>query len=137
MTLVMQGRHYHKDATLPTQPDVIFVFGSNLAGIHGAGAAKVAHSQFRAITGQGEGRQGQSYAIPTKGYHLQCLSLQDIAQHVCSFCEYTFEHPELRFFVTAVGCGLAGNKPQDIAPLFRNALNCSFPQEWKEFLEQS
>jgi len=125
-------RTFHEDGTLP---NVIFVFGSNLAGIHGAGAAKVAREHFGAQDRIGVGRQGMSYAVPTKSHRLLTLSLPEISRHVEEFVAYAIAHPELTFFVTSIGCGLAGYKPADIAPMFRDAPHtCSFPDTWREHL---
>jgi hypothetical protein len=126
-------RRYHKDGLLPDEGEV-FVFGSNLSGRHGAGAALVAR-HLGAKYGLGKGPCGKTYAIPTKGKRLEVLSITTIAKHVAEFVNYTKEHPEVSFFVTAVGCGLAGYKHQDIAPYFKEAINCSFPEEWCIYLE--
>src|SRR5215831_3276557 len=99
----------------------IFVFGSNLAGRHGKGAALEARRRWGALYGQGEGRQGLSYAIPTKDGGLQTLPLTAINQAVFRFLLYAEEHPELSFEVTEIGCGLAGYRPEQIAPMFRLA----------------
>lgn len=96
----------------------IFVFGSNLAGRHGKGAALFARQNHGAIYGQGEGLQGNSYAIPTKDHQLRVLDLDTIANHVVTFLEFAFVHPEMKFNVTAIGCGLAGYKPDQIKWMF-------------------
>jgi hypothetical protein len=104
------------------KPNEIFVFGSNESGIHGAGAAKLAREQFGAILGKGYGLQGQSYAIPTKGPYAQyVLNLDKIQTFVNKFIEFSKTRPDLIFLVTEIGCGLAGYKPKDIAPLFKDA----------------
>ena len=109
----------------------IFVFGSNEAGRHGAGAAKAA-KKHGAIYGQGRGRQGDSYAIPTKDKHLETRPLHAIALDVQIFIQYANEHPELTFEVTRIGCGLAGYKYSDIAPMFKDApSNCNLPEGWR------
>ena len=109
----------------------IFVFGSNLAGRHGKGAALHALKHYGAIYGQGIGLQGDSYAIPTKDYRLHPLPLADIARHVEEFKRFAANHPEMRFQVTAIGCGLAGFTPDQIAPLFADApFNCTLPREF-------
>lgn len=124
----------HKDGTLPTDSS-IFVFGSNLAGRHGAGAAKIARLQFGAVYGIGKGITGSSYAIPTKDSRLVVLSLEEIRVHITEFLTYASAHQEVQFFITRIGCGLAGFDNADIAPLFCGATdNCSFPEEWIEFL---
>lgn len=99
--------------------DRIFVFGSNLAGRHGAGAARFALDNHGAIYGQAEGLQGQSYGIPTKNAQItQALSLEEIAASVKRFKAFATQHPELRFQVTRIGCGLAGFSEKQIAPMF-------------------
>lgn len=124
----------HKDRTIPNYP-AIFVFGSNLAGRHGAGAAKVARLRFGAEYGVGQGRTGNAYAIATKNANLCTLSLEDVQYGVECFLEYAKAYPDLRFFVTRIGCGLAGLADVDIAPMFRGAPdNCDFPEEWEAFL---
>jgi hypothetical protein len=132
----MERYRYHEDGTLPTNPNVVFVFGSNLAGIHGAGAALIAVKRFGARYGVGEGLTGRSYAIPTKDHNIITLSLKDIAKAVRQFIEFAKEHSDMQFWVTRVGCGLAGYKDQEIAPLFVSApANCNMPMDWKQFLE--
>lgn len=93
----------------------IFVFGSNIQGMHMGGAARVAYSKFGAEWGNGEGLQGQSYALPTME------GLENTKLAVCHFIECAKTHDSLKFFVTPVGCGIAGYTPEDIAPLFREA----------------
>jgi len=109
----------------------IFVFGSNRAGRHGAGAALYARENHGAIYGQGVGLQGSSYGIPTKGYNMEVLSLDEIADYVEVFLDFAQDHPEMTFHVTAIGCGLAGYKPRHIAPMFKDApANCKLPLEF-------
>ena len=116
--------------------DIIFVFGSNLAGRHGAGAALFARYWYGAQLRIGVGRTGQSYAIPTKDAEFNVLTLDVIRLHVWLFLDYAKNHPEEEFFVTRIGCGYAGYSNPDIAPMFRGAPdNCTFEQSWKEFLE--
>ncbi len=91
----------------------IFVFGSNLRGMHGGGAARVAMEEFGAEWGVGVGRTGQTYAIPTMHGGVDVIK-----PYVDEFVEYAKAHPELRFLVTRVGCGIAGFRDEDIAPLF-------------------
>lgn len=110
----------------------IFVFGSNLAGRHGKGAALYARQHHGAIYGQGNGPQGNSYAIPTKDYNIRTLSLHTIENYVREFKEYAKNHPEMIFQVTRIGCGLAGYTDSVISPMFINApTNCILPEEWK------
>lgn len=99
----------------------IFVFGSNLGGRHGKGAAYFARKKHGAKYGQGVGRQGNSYAIPTKDTLLITLDLPAIRAYAAEFLRYAAAHPELTFQLTAIGCGLAGYKPEQIAPMFANA----------------
>ena len=123
---------------LQLKPNEIFVFGSNTAGRHGAGAAYDAKKRFGAVTGIGEGPQGQSYAIPTKDRRLNVLSLDTIAGHIYSFIAYAKEHPELTFLVTPVGCGLAKYTALDIAPLFGGAPdNVVLPAQFEEYLTRA
>lgn len=110
----------------------VFVFGSNLAGRHGAGAALCALQEHGAAYGVGVGRQGNSYAIPTKDEELRTLPLVKIAPHVGRFLRYAYARPEERFQVTRVGCGLAGYTDADIAPMFATAPpNCDLPEGWR------
>uniref|UniRef100_A0AAU6VZ10 ADP-ribosylglycohydrolase n=1 Tax=Pseudomonas phage Arace01 TaxID=3138526 RepID=A0AAU6VZ10_9VIRU len=116
-------------------PKSVFVFGSNAAGIHGAGAAKVAWKQHGARYGKGYGHHGDTFAIPTKDEHIETLPLPRIEQYVQGFLAYAKDHRKLTFQVTRIGCGLAGYKDKDIAPLFKDApLNCQFDEAWKPFL---
>jgi hypothetical protein len=110
---------------------LIFVFGSNLAGRHGKGAALFARKHYGAIYGQGEGRQGQSYAIPTKDEQLKTLDLDDIQYYCERFIHYAEMNPTEHFKLTPIGCGLAGYKPYHIAPFFVDTpKNVLLPQEF-------
>jgi hypothetical protein len=116
-------------------PWLIYVFGSNRRGIHGAGAAKFARANFGARIGQGVGFQGKSYGIPTKERpEFKGLKLSDIAEEVSEFCDFTHLHPEFNYLVTAVGTGHAGHANVDIAPMFNSAINCWFPIYWASYL---
>ena len=97
----------------------IFVFGSNEQGMHGGGAALTAVKKFGAIMGQGEGLQGQSYAIPTME------GIDSMRKAIDRFIEYAKEHPELTFLVTRIGCGIAGYREEEVAPLFAEAKDIS------------
>ena len=109
----------------------IFCFGSNLAGFHGAGAARYAMEHFGAKYDQGIGQVGFSYAIPTKNEHNETLPLSEIQKYVEQFIQYATNHPELTFNMTRIGCGLAGYQDQDIAPMFIHApANVRLPSEW-------
>ena len=95
----------------------IFVFGSNLQGMHGGGAARLAYEKFGAIWGQGVGLQGQCYGIPTMHG-----GVEDIKPYVDEFIEFAKSHPELTFLVTRIGCGIAGFRDEEIAPLFKECI---------------
>ena len=110
----------------------IFVFGSNLQGHHYGGAARIANEKFGAIFGQGVGLQGQSYAIPTMQGGVEA-----IRPYVDEFIEFAKQHPELIFLVTRIGCGIAGFKDSEIAPLFRGAIgieNIALPQSFMDVI---
>ena len=114
------------------QPNEIFVFGSNLEGQHGGGAALLAYKKWGAIWGQGVGLQGQTYGIPT----MQG-GVETIAPYVDEFIRFAQEHPELIFLVTEIGCGIAGFRPKEIAPLFKEAIqveNIHLPQRFWDVL---
>lgn len=123
----------------PDMQKMIFVFGSNLAGIHGAGAARVALEKHGAILHEGHGPQGNSYAIPTKDEHIETLPLGAVKEHVKNFLAFAkMWLGKKTFQVTAIGCGLAGFKHEQIAPLFKGAPeNCYFDTVWKEWLGNS
>ena len=111
----------------------IFVFGSNLAGMHAGGAARIAHSKFGAEWGNGVGRQGSCYAIPT----MQG-GAETIKPYVEEFISYAQEHSELTFYVTRIGCGIAGFTDEEIAPLFASAYhipNIILPLEFDRCIE--
>lgn len=114
----------------------IFVFGSNLAGRHGKGAALHALQYEGAKYGQATGRQGNSYAIPTKDHFLKPLPLGDIQGHIDTFIVYAYDHRDEDFFVTRVGCGLAGYNDKEIAPMFEDVPdNCEMSPEWQHIIE--
>lgn len=120
------------DRITELKPDEVFVFGSNLAGMHGGGAAYVAFRQFGAVMGCGVGLQGQSYAIPT----MQG-GVETIQPYVDEFIAFAQEHPELFFYVTRIGCGIAGFRDWEIAPLFAEALrleNVCLPETFVQVL---
>jgi hypothetical protein len=102
---------------------MIFVFGSNRQGIHGAGAALYARKFRGAVQGIGEGKQENSYAVPTCSEPGAPLSLEEIKVHVDRFLAFARSNPVWQFQVTAIGCGLAGHTPEQIAPMFLDALN--------------
>jgi len=119
------------------EPNQIFVFGSNTAGIHGAGAAKTAHTLFGAKYGVGLGMTGKCYAIPTKDHNLETLPLPRINKEVKRFLEYATFQKHLEFLVTPIGCGLAGYEPKDIAPMFKDApKNVILPESFVHMLNK-
>lgn len=114
----------------------IFVFGSNEAGIHGAGAAQYALEHHGAIWGRGFGLQGNSFAIPTKDGYLSTLELPTIQKYVEQFLKFAEANPGMNFKVTRIGCGLAGYTDSQIAPMFKGApANVDFFEEsWKTYV---
>lgn len=126
---------YHHDRATPTNGE-IFVFGSNLAGIHGAGAAREAFMNFGAVKGNGIGLSDNSYAIPTKDKNIKTMPLYNIIPYIELFAKFTHDNPKMRFMVTRVGCGLAGYTDDVIAPMFKECnSNCSFADSWKPYLQ--
>lgn len=128
----MYNREFTPERITDLKENEIFVFGSNLAGAHGGGAARVAFKYFGAVMGQGVGLQGQSYAIPT----MQG-GVETIKPYVDEFIQFAVEHPEYKFLVTRIGCGIAGFWPDEIAPLFIDALdieNVILPKDFVEII---
>lgn len=112
------------------RPNEVFVFGSNLAGLHRGGAAYMVHKLFGAEWGVGVGPTGQCYAIPT----MQG-GVETIRPYVDDFIRYAKQHPEQLFRVTRIGCGIAGFSNEEMAPLFKEAVameNISLPNGWRE-----
>jgi len=117
------------------EQDEIFVFGSNLAGIHAGGAARVAYERFGAIMGQGVGIQGQSYAIPTMHG-----GVEEIKPYVDEFIALAREWDQNTFYVTRIGCGIAGFTDEEIAPLFADAIelyNVRLPESFYNIIVHS
>ncbi len=115
--------------------NMIFVFGSNEAGMHGAGAARFAMNHRMMPYGKSYGHYGQAFAIPTKDERIQTISLGKINSYIEGFIAYAVGRPKLIFQVTAIGCGLAGYKNEDIAPLFSGSpKNVYFDTTWKHIL---
>lgn len=115
----------------------IFVFGSNLAGKHGLGAAKQA-LQFGAKYGKGLGLHGKTFAVPTKDKFLKTLPIDDIEHYVSYLLAFVLAHNNLHYLITKIGCGLAGYSPVQIAPIFynfRNIKNVSLPQSFINILK--
>ena len=112
---------YERLFSSPKTSKTVFVFGSNLEGVHGKGAALEAAQKYGAVRGQGVGLQGQSYAIPTKSTPYKTLDLPEIKKYVNEFLDFARKNPDTKFNLTAIGTGLAGLKPNQIAPLFADA----------------
>ena len=124
---------YTPDNISELKEDEVFVFGSNLEGMHGGGAAFAAWKKFGAVMGCGVGLRGQSYAIPT----MQG-GVETIEPYVSSFIAFAKEHSELFFYVTRIGCGIAGFRDKEIAPLFSEAIvleNVCLPESFAKFLK--
>lgn len=133
----MKNQNYNRaftpDKISELKNNEIFVFGSNLQGAHGGGAARVALNNFGAVWGQGVGLQGQSYAIPT----MQG-GVETIKPYVDEFIDFAHQHTELQFYVTRIGCGIAGFRDKDIAPLFTKAIeltNIILPKSFVEIID--
>ena len=130
----MYNREFTPERISELRSNEVFVFGINLAGSHGGGAARLAYNRFGAKWGQGVGLQGQSYAIPT----MQC-GVETIKPYVNEFIAFAVEHPEHKFLVTRIGCGIAGFTDAEIAPLFSDAIeheNIILPREFVELLSE-
>lgn len=111
------------------EPGEIFVFGSNASGAHGGGAARDAYERFGAIWGQGSGLQGSSYGIDTMSGRAV------FEREAATFVRFAAEHPELRFLLTEVGCGIAGYAPEEVAPFFADApANVVLPESFARIL---
>ena len=124
----MYNREYTPERISELKENEIFVFGSNLAGAHGGGAARLAYERFGAVWGEGVGLHGHTYAIPT----MQG-GVKTIKPFVDEFIRFAKEHGELRFLVTRIGCGIAGFRDEEIAPLFKDAIdveNVILPKEF-------
>ena len=130
----MYNREYTTERITELKPNDIFVFGSNLAGSHGGGAARLAYNRFGAIWGQGVGLQGQSYAIP-----MMQGGVETIKPYVDEFILFAKQHSEYKFLVTRIGCGIAAFTPDEIAPLFKDAIdveNVILPEDFVKVLSK-
>ena len=130
----MYYREFTPERITELKSNEIFVFGSNLAGAHSGGAAGIAYKRFGAILGQGVGLQGQSYAIPT-----MLDGVETIKPYVDGFIMFAKQHPEHKFLVTKIGCGIAGFTIDEIAPLFKDAIdveNVILPKGFVEVIQQ-
>lgn len=126
--------HYTPGRLSSLLDDEVFVFGSNLHGMHGGGAARAAYEKFGAVWGVGVGLQGQSYAIPT----MQG-GVETIRPYVDDFIAFARTHSSLFFYVTRIGCGIAGFRDEEIAPLFATALsqpNVCLPRSFASILSE-
>lgn len=129
----MYNREYTPERISELKDNEIFVFGSNLAGSHGGGAAWLAYERFGAVWGQGVGLQGRSYGIPT----MQG-GVETIRPYVDEFIGFAKEHKEYKFLVTRIGCGIAGFTTHEMAPLFANAIdveNVILPKAFVDIIE--
>ena len=130
----MQNKEYTPERISELKPNEIFVFGSNLAGSHGGGAALLAYNKFGAIWGQGVGLQGQSYGIPTMHGGVEAIK-----PYVDEFIAFAKAHPGYKFLVTKIGCGIAGFAIEEIAPLFKDAVDCDniiLPKEFDDIVRE-
>ncbi len=126
--------NYTPENITELQEDEIFVFGSNLAGHHAGGAARIAHEKFGAEWGVGVGITGHCYAIPT----MQG-GVETIKPYVDDFIELAREWDQNTFLVTRIGCGIAGFSDEDIAPLFAEALklyNVRLPESFVKIINK-
>ena len=129
----MENNRFTPNHITELKDSEIFVFGSNLEGMHGGGAARLAYNRFGAIWGQGVGLQGQSYGIPTMHGGVDVIQ-----PYVDEFIEFAEAHPEYQFLVTKIGCGIAGFTEEEIAPMFKEAVdikNISLPRSFFELLQ--
>lgn len=129
------GKVYTPENITELGQDDVFVFGSNLQGVHGGGAASVAYKKFGAVMGQGVGFQGQSYAIPT----MQG-GIETIKPYVDQFIDFARECDQNTFWVTRIGCGIAGFTDEEIAPLFDEAYdlyNVRLPKSFSDIIERN
>lgn len=129
----MYNRKFTPNKIASLQNNEIFVFGSNLDGLHGGGAARVAYQKFGAQWGKGVGMQGKCYAIPTMHGGVEVIK-----PYVDEFIEFASQHKEYTFLVTRTGCGIAGFKADEIAPLFAKAIdleNVLLPKDFVAVIE--
>ena len=123
-----KGYRISKDMISELNGNEIFIFGSNLQGMHGGGAARIAHQKFGAVWGEGVGLHGQTYAIPTMHG-----GVEEIKPYVDEFIHFAKDRTEFKFLVTRVGCGIAGFTDKEMAPLFEEAKvleNVYLPEKW-------
>lgn len=129
---------FHEDMTQPTRPNSVFVFGSNLAGRHGAGSARAALDHYGAELGVYYGPTGAAFAVPTVDTAIEKLPIEVVEMYVRKLIQHSLEHADTVFFVTRIGCGIAGFTDEQIAAIFnRRGLsfpNFDFPIEWKPYI---
>ena len=126
-------QQYTQENIKSLKPGEIFVFGSNLSGIHGSGSAKMAYTKFGAKYGVGIGMTGQAYALPTKDKNINTLPLSRIKKYVDDLHNFVLNHQSKHFIITRVGCGKAGYSDKDIGPLFKKFIgltNVSLPKSF-------
>ena len=131
----MYNREYTPERITELKANEIFVFGSNLQGSHGGGAALAAYRKFGAIWGQGVGLQGQSYGIPTMHGGVEIIK-----PYVDEFIRFAEANPQMKFLVTRIGCGIAGFSVAEMAPLFRSAIevgNVILPKDFVEVIQKN
>lgn len=129
----MYNRKFTPNKITSLENNEIFVFGSNLKGLHGGGAARIAYQKFGAQWGKGVGIQGKSYGIPTMHG-----GVDEIKPYVDDFIEFALSNKEYTFLVTRIGCGIAGFSANEIAPLFAKAINAEnilLPMDFVQVLE--
>ena len=130
----MYNRKYTPNKIANLEDNEIFVFGSNLNGLHGGGAARIAYQKFGAQWGKGVGMQGKSYGIPTMHGGVEVIK-----PYIDDFIEFASQHKEYTFLVTRIGCGIAGFSPNEIAPLFAKAIeieNILLPEDFVQVIEE-
>lgn len=121
-----------KEEFKPIPSNAYWAFGSNESGVHGSGTALTAKEKYGAIMGQGWGLQGKCFAIPTKDWDINTLDLDDIYHYVQRFIAFAKSRPKMTFYMTKIGCGLAGLKEEDIIPMFNNSPeNVILPYGWE------
>lgn len=130
----MYNREFTPEWIKRLNDNEVFVFGSNLGGFHGGGAARVALECFGAVWGQGVGLQGQSYAIPTMHGGVEVIK-----PYVDEFINFAREHRDKKFLVTPIGCGIAGFTVEEMAPLLADAIddeNIILPESFVKVINQ-
>jgi hypothetical protein len=130
-----QNAYYDTRMRYELHDELLFVFGSNESGFHGAGAAKYATLAFGAVYGQPFGIQGRSFAIPTRNRKIVTLPLKTVKTYVDKFLDWSVSNPGRKYYITPIGTGLAGYRHHQIAPLFKGIENAWLPLEWMRYLK--